>query len=328
MRTPKFWHRSPGVCSTLLAPLGWLYARATAQRIKRMSTGFCAPCPVICVGNINAGGTGKTPTTIAIVSRIIERGRTPIVVSRGFGGTMPGPVLVDPNRHTADQVGDEPLLIAAFCKVIVANDRAAGAKLAIEQGADVIVLDDGFQSPAIQHDLSIVVVNARLGFGNGYCIPAGPLREPVPVGLQRADICLSIGPKSAQDHFASTWGPAINIPRVEAKLVPLNTGMPWTGLKVFAFAGIAHPDKFFRTLSQLGADVVGVEPLSDHEPLSSTLLNRLLTKAEALQAQLVCTEKDAARIPGNFLHNILVLPVRLQLQDWTQIDTYLIDLGL
>lgn len=307
----------------VLAPLGWIYAALTARRVQKRANAYRPPCPVVCVGNINAGGTGKTPTTIALAQYLQAKGRSPVVVSRGYGGHAQGPIQVDPKIHTAHDVGDEPILMAAFGPVIVAKDRVMGAHAAIDAGADIIILDDGFQSPAIAQDISIVVVNAQLGFGNGHCIPAGPLREPVAAGMARAQICLSIGDEKTQTQFLDSWGHMITLPHMTGSITPLDTGMPWAGLRVFAFAGIAHPQKFFQTLKQLGTDLVGAEALSDHEPLSDTLLTRLLRQASAKGAQLVCTEKDAARIPPKFLPNILVLPVRLHIHDWTHFDRLL-----
>ena len=319
MRAPDFWYRPPGLASALLKPLGALYSYGVARRILTAKP-LSVPIPVICVGNINVGGTGKTPTVISVVERLRARGLKPHVVTRGHGGSLQGPVQVQERTHNAGQVGDEPLLLAAFASTWVAKDRVKGAEAAVAAGADAIVLDDGHQNPFVAKDISIVVADAVRGFGNKQVLPAGPLREPVKQGLSRADLLLTIGTQKAQDRFIGLNHPPDNLPHLTGQLKPLQTGMDWEGMRVLAFAGIGMPDKFFATLRALGADVVKAEPLDDHQPLSDALLSRLSAEATALGVQLVTTEKDAVRLPASFKSQVLTVPVRLQIDDWAPFD--------
>ena len=323
MQAPKFWYRSRSWQSVLLSPLGTLYAWATARRQKNARlTRFAIP--VVCIGNLNVGGTGKTPTTIAIAQMLISRGIAVHIVSRGYGGSLQAVTQVDPRAHTADQTGDEPLLMAAFAPTWVANERVAGARAAQNAGADVILLDDGFQDPSLIKDLSIIVVDATRGFGNGRCLPAGPLREPVHVGLKRADAVISIGEAQTQSQFRERSADQVGrIAHITASLKPIEMGMPWDEGRYLAFAGIGDPEKFFATLRGLGAPLVRTVALDDHQKLARPMIQRLMKEAQSMNAQLVTTEKDAARLPEDFRSGILSLPVRLKFEDANALETLL-----
>lgn len=330
MIEPSFWQNPPerpGLLAVALSPLSAIWRWLTARRMKN-GPWHKVGVPVICVGNINLGGTGKTPTVIALAERLRDWGLTPHVVSRGYGGSLQGPVRVNERTHKASETGDEPLLLAAFCPTWVARDRHAGAKAAIAAGADVILLDDGFQNPTLAKDVSIVVVDAVAGFGNGRVFPAGPLREPASGGLGRADVMLVIGADKAQTRFDANWSGSPDVPMVRGRLAPLETGMDWKGMKVLAFAGIGRPAKFFSTVRALGADIIQTEALSDHQPLTLPLMRRLETDSFFKGAQMVTTEKDATRLPEEFKLRVLTVPVRLKVKDWSAIDAALVAAGI
>jgi tetraacyldisaccharide 4'-kinase len=320
MKTPGYWYPTGGRVpwqARLLAPLGWLYGAATKRRVAQ-APAHQAGVPVVCIGNLTAGGSGKTPVVMALAEWLNAQGWTPGIVSRGYGGSLAGPVKVDPNAHGVDEVGDEPLLLAAFADVWIAKDRAAAVRAAEAAGVDIVLMDDGFQNPGVAKDLSLLVVDARAGFGSGFVIPAGPLREPVEDGLKRADAVVTVGAPKDQDRMATDFGA---VPRYRAALHPLETGLPLKGLPVMAFAGIAHPDRFFRMLEEMGADMRGTVALGDHQPLTTALMARLEHDAEGAGAQLVTTEKDAVRLTRAYRSKVLTVPVRLRFEDPDTIDS-------
>ena len=306
MKAPSFWYNRPGFYASLLTPLGNFVAGQAQKRAKKQ--GYKAHIPVICVGNLIVGGSGKTPTTIAIVEMLRDSmKKNPHILMRGYGGSERGPLRVEPARHDARQVGDEALLLSEFAPVWIGGNRGQTARYAYEDGADCLVMDDGFQNFTLEKDFSLLVIDAVRGFGNGHVMPAGPLRERVLDGLKRADATLMIGSGPAELDMTLS-----RTHQFRGDILPLEMGMEWQGLRCFAFAGIAHPKKFFDTLKGLGAELVGACSLSDHHPISAALFKRLSAQAEALGAQLVTTEKDAVRLPKAARGRVLILPVRLR----------------
>ncbi|MEM7439660.1 MAG: tetraacyldisaccharide 4'-kinase [Pseudomonadota bacterium] len=318
MKPPLFWQappQAPGLIARLLSPLSIIW-RAVDDRRWRRGAHVDPGIPVICVGNINMGGTGKTPTVIWLLEHLRDFGLEAHVVSRGYGGRAVGPLEVRPEMSVAD-VGDEPLLLAAFARTWVAKDRLAGVRAAKAAGAGVVILDDGMQNPSVAKAMTIMVVDAGQGFGNGRIFPAGPLRQSVEDGVARADAVLVLGEPKEQSRFADSWPQVKAAPVFRGRVAPLQTGMDWSDLRVFAFAGIGRPAKFFATLRALGANVAVDRSFADHQPLSDALLTRMEREAAEIHAQMVTTEKDAARLPARWRGKVLTLPVRLEVEDQT-----------
>lgn len=320
MISPGFWWNPPdrpGWQARLLSPLSLAWRLGAAWR-GRGVVPWRAPVPVLCVGNLTAGGAGKTPMVAALLARLLAAGRRPHVVSRGHGGRLAGPHRVDPAGDTHAAVGDEALLLAALAPVWVARDRAAGVRAAAEAGAELVLMDDGFQNPSVAKDAAILMVDAGQVFGNGRMIPAGPLREPVSEGLARADLTVLVGGRAERDAAIALW-PAL-ADAVPARLVPRETGLVLAGEKVLAFAGIGWPEKFFATLREMGAHLTGAVPFADHCRYAPAVLRRLQRSARSEGAMLVTTEKDAARLPASFIREVVVVQVVLEPEDWSPID--------
>jgi tetraacyldisaccharide 4'-kinase len=311
MRAPAFWWKpAPDALAHLLSPLGALYGAIVARRMAR--AGERVGPPVICVGNFVAGGAGKTPTAIALAHELIKADQTPFFLSRGYGAQKPAPapVIVDAAIHDASIVGDEPLLLARAAPTVVCADRIAGARLAAANGASVIIMDDGLQNPALTKDFCIAVVDGAVGVGNGKCIPAGPLRALLGAQLKLVDCVVVIGAGGAGAHVEAV-AKASDVSVCRARLTPdPDAAQRLKGARVFAFAGIGRPEKFFDTLSSLGADVAGARAFPDHHTYSSAELMELHAKAVEAGATLITTEKDRARIGAACA--IAVLPVALE----------------
>lgn len=310
MKTPAFWYRPPGLASTLLAPLGALYGLAGRRRIAGTVPRRVA-APVVCVGNLVAGGAGKTPVGLALIAALRGHGISAHALTRGHGGREAGPLRVDPARHSAADVGDEALLLAGAAPCWVARDRVAGAQRAVAAGAGAIVMDDGFQNPALHKDLALIVADGAVGFGNGRLVPAGPLRERVSDGLARADALVILG--EDRHGVAALAG---RRPVLKAWLEPdPDAAARLAGRDVLAFAGIGRPEKFFATLEALGARVMERAPFADHHPYRPAEVAALIGRAAAMGALPVTTAKDAVRLPPELRGRVEVLPVAVRWED-------------
>ena len=308
MRPPDFWTRTDTVSrivGALLTPLGWLYAWTVRYRAAH-ATPYRASVKVICVGNLTAGGTGKTPICIALAKALIARGRRPVFLTRGYGGKVRGAAFVASDDR-ATHVGDEPLLLAATAPVIVSADRAAGARLAEEHGFDIIIMDDGHQNFTLAKDLSLIVVDAAAGFGNHRVLPAGPLREPVAQGLARADAVIVSG--AGTPDLGGFAGPVLHTALVQDE-TPLKPGA-----RVVAFAGIGRPGKFFDALTAQGFEIADHKAYGDHHHYTQSEIVRLKRRAAAVQAVLVTTEKDYVRLTRAEREGIVALPVHSRFEE-------------
>jgi tetraacyldisaccharide 4'-kinase len=309
---PVFWGKPPGLISDLLLPIGAACDAAGLLR-RAVSRSYRPPIPVVCVGNLVAGGAGKTPVALALADWLAERGIPVHVVTRGYGGRLRGPVRVDPTRHEAPSVGDEALLLAQRAPCWVARDRAAGVRAAVVDGAGLILLDDGFQNPAVAKALSLLVVDAGYGFGNGRVIPAGPLRENLRRGIARADAVVLLAAESGasgNQRLSLDCG----IPVLGAMLTPVR-GERLAGSRLLAFAGIGRPEKFFATLRALGVVLGSARAFPDHHPFSAAELEELYRDAERLSARLITTAKDIVRVSPALRTGIEVLEVELRWSD-------------
>ncbi len=289
----------------VLSPLELITGILTARRVAR--PGFDPGIPVFCAGNAGVGGAGKTILVRDLLRRLPGR---PFALTRGHGGNLTGPVLVDPARHDVAQVGDEALLVASSGPIVLSRDRAAGARLALAEGASAIVMDDGLQNSGLKKTCSLLVIDGGYGFGNGRLLPAGPLREPVAAAASRCRVAVLIGP----DRTGSVAALPPGLPVLRAELVPACV-TPLGGVMVLAFAGIGRPEKFFDSVRALGADAAGSVSFADHHRYTAKDADFLLERARMLNARLVTTEKDFVKLPRELADKVLVVTVALRWED-------------
>ena len=312
----------------LLSPLAAIYGAIAARRMQRK--GFDAGIPVFCVGNYHVGGAGKTPTVLALVKLLRDLGETPVVLSRGYGGRLRGPVMVGPDRHLATDVGDEPLMLAQTVPVAVARERLDGLALAKSQGATVIVMDDGFQNPAIAKDVSLILIDGHRGLGNACVFPAGPLRAPLPPQIDRSDALIVIGEGKAADAVAAAIA-AQDKPVLTAQIKADEAALSsLRGQRVLAFAGIGDPDRFFRTLAGNGVEVIRQCAFADHHPFTQSEIKALVSEAKGEALIPVTTEKDLARLGVGgelppWAEGIVAFPVKLEFDSPIELRRFVAD---
>ncbi|MCJ8506541.1 tetraacyldisaccharide 4'-kinase [Rhizobium lemnae] len=315
---PPFWWTKADWRAWSLSPVSYLYGRIAGRRMARMDRPS-VPIPILCVGNFTVGGAGKTPTAMAMAKAAVGKGLTPGFLSRGYGGSLDVTTLVDLHHHRADAVGDEPLLLAREAKTVISRRRFEGAERLVAEGCDFIIMDDGFQSARLTIDFALVVVDSVRGIGNGHLVPGGPVRAPIDLQLRQMSSMLKVGNGPAADALvrrAARAGRPVQV----ANLVPMENS-DLKGKRVFAFAGIADPAKFYRTVSAVGAEPVATRSFPDHHYFAEDEIRDLLADAQKQDLQLVTTAKDRARLIGHhgaaeeLLQQLAVVDVEMVFDD-------------
>ena len=311
IRTPDHWNHR-GLLAVSLLPLTLIWRLASLVR-RLAARPYRPPVPVICVGNLTAGGTGKTPLVGWLADRLSEDGRTPAILTMGYGGSEAGPLWVDPEIHEAAACGDEPLMLADGRDVMVARDRAAGARAIIGGGRhDVIIMDDGMQNPNLSRDVTIGVFDGASGIGNGWVIPAGPLRLPFKAGMAEIDLAVINGNDETDlaKRIASACETFTAGLRPQAAIIESLGDAP-----LLAFAGIGRPTRFFRTVETLGGNLVKTLSFADHHPYSQQDLTQIQEDAQRHGAEMITTQKDWMRLPSDWRPRVVMLPVTMEIEN-------------
>ncbi len=314
MKTPTFWNKKC-LIAYILSPLGWLYHFATFLRIK-FKKSYKSELPVICIGNITAGGTGKTPVSIAVGEILKQHDKNPFFISRGYGGKLSG-VMVDNNVHTPVEVGDEPLLLSKTAPVCINHNRAQAAKMALKNGAKCLVMDDGYQNPGLHKNLSFLVFNGKQGIGNGLVIPAGPLRETFDSGIKRANALIIIG--NDETGLADKTDLPIFFADIEEEIPVIKNN------NVFAFAGIGYPEKLYQSLKNVGLNVIKTKDFPDHHFYSRAELEDILKTAQNENLSVFTTSKDYVKIPADMQKHFNVLNIKISWRNRQEFITFLLN---
>lgn len=318
IKAPQFWWEPLPFYGKIFSFLSWIYGWIVESRLKSV-TPIRVSVPVICVGNLSLGGTGKTPVVLFLADYFLKKGRKVGVLTRGYGGKVKGPLRVNTNHHTEREVGDESLLLAGVVPTWVAHDRVAGAKEMVRKGINLILMDDGHQNPFLYKDLNLVVVDGFQGFGNKEIFPLGPLRESLKCGLERADVVVSVrSPSKTLKQDLASYKGVIAV----AEIILDKNALP--SQKIMAFCGIGNPDKFFTSLERAGGEIVERQAFPDHYRYSSSDLKFLKKKALSHQSILVTTEKDWVRLDKLNQKDILPIPLTLKWENWAKTEKLII----
>lgn len=323
MKAPHFWsagldpraREAAPLTRALLTPFSRLYLAALDRRLRTQEP-FCAPVPVICVGNLTAGGAGKTPVTEAIRDWLQACGIRTASLSRGHGGRQAGPLRVEPDVHGWRDTGDEPLMLAGTGEAWIARRRPEGASAMARAGVEAIIMDDGHQNPSLHKDLSLVVIDAGAPFGNGHVLPKGPLRERVPDGLARAGAIILLGEGDVPAEVAAAGKPVLRAHLVARQAPPAGP--------LVAFAGIGRPGKFFESLAASGGQLADAVPFADHHPYTGSDMRFLRALADRHKATLITTAKDHVRLPPATGSGVISWPVRAVFEDPAMLETILV----
>jgi tetraacyldisaccharide 4'-kinase len=314
LHAPKFWFQQRTFFAALLQPLAFIYD-AVGHFLRGRVVPQKMSVPVICIGNVLVGGSGKTPVVRTLAKMLQKQGFTPHIISRGYGGYAHGPMRVEVTLHTLGEVGDEPLLLAPIAPVWVAKDKVAGAQAAIAAGADILILDDGLQNPSLHKDINFLVIDATRGLGNGHVLPAGPLRETIQNALSKTTAIIWIGDGNSELHKKL----ASHTPLLAAASHTVCMTRDMSGQKVLAFCGLGNTQKFYDGLAALGATVLKTVDFPDHYVWSTVEIKQLLAQAKTLNAIPVTTAKDAVRIPKSLLDEITICDVKIDFSDETEL---------
>ena len=307
IKTPHFWTELSWQ-SVILFPVSyiWRFGHYAQQKILNTKE---TEIPVICVGNLTVGGSGKTPVVITLCRFLSGIGKSTSILTRGFGGKEKGPIFVSTNLHQSLDVGDEPLMMAHSLDVCVSRNRPLGANHILDKKKyDCIVMDDGLQNPTLKKDLNIAVFDGKFGIGNGFLLPAGPMRQKLEVGIQNIDLVIFNG----KDETGLGQKIPPHIPIFTGELQPDEEIVEkMKNRRVYGFAGIGNPSRFFKTLNDIGADLVGEAHFADHHPYTDADLTQLYEEAIQSGAELVTTQKDWMRLPTDWRDRVLTVPVRI-----------------